>query len=84
MATVEYEMLKELFDEKLDRLHDLQVQTLEQAKKTNGRVNSLEKETETIRFATKNRVVLVVIISLLSSTPISQVVSLLAEANITP
>ena len=56
MATVEYEMLKELFDEKLDRLHDLQIQTLEmtkeareeaksantQASKTNGRVTALE------------------------------------------
>jgi len=45
-----FDMIERLFTEKLDRLHDLQEQTLSQAKKTNGRVTKLEKETDVTRF----------------------------------
>ena len=45
-----FDMLERLFVEKMERLHDLQEKTLEQATRTNGRVSKLEGETDTIRF----------------------------------
>ena len=59
-----FKMIEKLFVEKLDRLHDLQEQTLEQAKKTNGRVTKLEDETETVRFVGKRKWALAIIVVL--------------------
>jgi len=59
-----FKMIEKLFIEKMERLHDLQEKTLEQAKKTNGRVNKLEDETEVIRFAAKRKWVIMILVLL--------------------
>lgn len=59
-----FTMMEKLFVEKLDRLHDLQEQTLKQTKLTNGRVTKLEGETEVIRFIAKRRWALAIVVVL--------------------
>jgi len=84
MLSQEYQMLKELFEEKIDRLHDLQMQTLEQAKKTNGRVNraeekieKLEADTALISSLAKNKTIIVIILLLLSGTSATSIIDFL-------
>lgn len=77
MQSNEFQMLKELVSVQTDRLHDMQERILEQVTKTNGRVTKLEEETSTIRFITKNKYIVLLVIAALSGLSITEMMPML-------
>ena len=95
MKDAEHKFLKELFDEKLERIHDainsltasssaMDEKILEQATRTNGRVNKLEDRMERVEGDTalisslaKNKSFILILIAVLSGTSLSQVLPLI-------
>ena len=95
MLESDNKIMKELFEEKLERIHDainsltasssaMDEKILEQATRTNGRVNKLEERMEKVEGDTalistlaKNKSFILILIAVLSGTSLSQVLPLI-------
>ena len=95
MLESDNKIMRELFEEKLERIHDainsltasssaMDEKILEQATRTNGRVNKLEERMEKVEGDTalistlaKNKSFILILIAVLSGTSLSQVLPLI-------